>query len=513
MIIFAAASINFAQLLTMNKEILRIALPSIITNITVPLLGIVDVAITGHIGNSTMAIGAIAVGGLVFNMVYWLFNFLRMGSSGLTAQAFGRGDRAGQKRVLRMGLTVAIACGLAIFCLQRPLEWFAHWVISPSDEVWTLAVEYFRVRVWAAPAVLALFALNGWFVGMQNSRFPLYIAVGQNLINIAISYLLVFHFDMGVRGVALGTVAAQYAGLLVAWKLSTYLSTKIIDNSSTGTYERGSVDNYGKKGESYQQLDVDNCGKVEWKTFFTVNRDIFFRMICLISVTTAFTSYGSHLGDTLLAVNTLLMQLFILFSYFSDGFALAGEALVGKYYGICCNEELGMRNEDLSVSNQLQQKHSSMINSVVRRLFIWGSGVMMLFTLIYTLGGLPFLRLLSDEEAVIQAATPYLGWAIAVPACGIAAFMWDGVFIGLTATRQMFYSLLTGALLFFGLYEGGTLLLEQTQQGPENVSPALQNHLLWLSFIVYLVMRGVYLTLAWKHIRSTSSYSSSPDKA
>lgn len=459
-----------------DKEILRIALPSIVTNITVPLLGIVDVAITGHIGNSTVAIGAIAVGGLVFNMVYWLFNFLRMGSSGLTAQAYGRGDGAGQKQVLRMGLTVAVVCGLAIFALQRPLEWFAHWIIDPSDEVWELAVQYFRVRVWAAPAVLALFAMNGWFVGMQNSRFPLYIAVGQNLINIAVSYVLVFYYEMGVEGVALGTVVAQYAGLLAAWKLSTYLSTRIVDNTDSDSYKQGNVDKSGEKSISYQQ-------------FFTVNRDIFLRMICLIAVTTAFTSYGSHLGDTLLAVNTLLTQLFILFSYFSDGFALAGEAIVGKYFG------QGRPTPTLPYREGVHPG-SLAVSEVVKRLFVWGGGVTVLFTLVYSLGGLPFLHLLSDEEEVIQASAPYLPWAIAIPICGIAAFMWDGVFIGLTATRQMFFSLLIGALIFFGLYEGISAFLI-AKNGAEGVSAGTLNHVLWGAFLAYLVARGAYLSVAY----------------
>lgn len=481
----------------LNKEILQIALPSIVTNITVPLLGIVDVAITGHIGNSTVAIGAIAVGGLVFNMVYWLFNFLRMGSSGLTAQAYGRSDGEGQKQVLRIGVTVAMVCGVLILALQRPMEWLAHWIIAPSDEVWTLAVQYFRIRVWAAPAVLMLFALNGWFVGMQNSRFPLYIAVGQNLINIAVSYVLVFYYGMGVEGVAMGTVVAQYAGLIAAWKLSTYLSTKIVDNAVSGSYKQENVDKSEDKHTSYQQ-------------FFTVNRDIFLRMICLIAVTTAFTSYGSRLSDTLLAVNTLLLQLFTLFSYFSDGFALAGEALVGKYYGASLSEELGprsdkeglirlQREDEALAEGQRSEEYSAAkknINKVIKRLFAWGGGVMVLFTAIYSLGGLPFLRLLSDEEEVIQASAPYLPWAIGIPVCGIAAFMWDGIFIGLTATRQMFYSLLLGALVFFGLYEGISALII-AQNGADPVSGEALNHVLWGAFLSYLVTRGVYLSVAY----------------
>jgi len=445
----------------MHREILRIALPSIITNITVPLLGIVDLAIVGHLGNSA-AIGAIAVGGLIFNMVYWLFNFLRMGSSGLTAQAYGRADLSSVRKVLRMGLTVAIVSGLAIFCIQRPMEWVSHGIIAPTDDVWLLALRYFRIRIWAAPAVLSLFAMNGWLVGMQNSRYPLYIAVGQNLVNIAISYLLVFHFGMGVEGVALGTVIAQYAGLVGAsclcWhelKLSTPLLTKPVDNSVAESSEHPIVDNSATYTLSYQQ-------------FFTVNRDIFLRMICLISVTTAFTSIGARMGDTQLAVNSLMIQLFTLFSYFFDGFALAGEALVGKYVG---------RRDKLQ------------IDRVVWRLFGWGTGVTVLFTLLYLLAGKGIIGLLTDDPLVITAAGPYLGWAVAIPVCGMAAFMWDGIYIGVTRTLQMFLSLLLGALAFFGVFFSLRLVMSD------------QNDALWLAFLCFLAVRGLVLTLYWPGIR------------
>lgn len=452
-----------AKIRIMNKEILRISLPSIVTNITVPLLGIVDLTIVGHL-RDTAAIGAIAVGGLIFNMVYWLFNFLRMGSSGLTAQAYGRRDLPSIRKVLRMGLLVALSCGLAIFVIQRPMEWVSQWIIAPSGEVWLLAVRYFRIRIWAAPAVLSLFCMNGWLVGMQNSRYPLYIAVGQNLINIAVSYLLVFHVGMGVEGVALGTVIAQYAGLAAAaWlcrhelKLSTRLLTIDVDNSDSGSYKHPIVDNSGSCALSYQQ-------------FFTVNRDIFFRMICLISVTTAFTAYGARMGDTLLAVNTLLMQLFTFFSYFCDGFALAGEALVGKYVGAA-----GRRSAEVS--------------EVVRRLFGWGLGVVVVFTLLYITTGKGIIGLLTDDTLVVGAALPYLGWAAAIPMCGMAAFIWDGIFIGATRTRDMFLSLLIGAIVFFGLR---ALLAEML---------ADLNDALWAAFLGYLVVRGLFLTYVWNHMK------------
>lgn len=450
----------------MNREILRIALPSIVTNITVPLLGIVDLAIVGHLHDSA-AIGAIAVGGLIFNMVYWLFNFLRMGSSGLTAQAYGRCDGGSIRRVLRMGLVLSVVSGLVIILLQRAMEWMAHGIIAPSDEVWLLALRYFRVRIWAAPAVLALFAMNGWLVGMQNSRSPLLIAVVQNVVNIVVSYALVFGCGMSVEGVALGSVASQYLGLgLAAWlcrrelRLSTRFSINGVDNSPVEDCEQADVDNSAGSPLTYQQ-------------FFTVNRDIFLRMVCLIAVTTAFTSYGARMGDTLLAVNSLLMQLFTLFSYFCDGFALAGEALVGKYYGI--QKTLSVRGNGDEARGQVRR--------VVRLLFRWGGSVVVLFTLLYIIAGKDILGLLTDDALVVEAALRYLPWAAAVPLCGMAAFMWDGVFIGLTATRQMFLSLFVGAVFFFVVRWVLTFVLPDA------------NDALWLAFLGYLVVRG--LVLAW----------------
>lgn len=452
----------------MKNDILRIAIPSIVTNITVPLLGIVDLSIVGHISvtSSAAIIGAVSVGTLIFNMVYWLFNFLRMGSSGLTAQAFGRRDVSSQQRILRMGLSVALCCGFALIGLQRPIEWFAQWIIAPSAEVWALAIAYFRIRIWAAPAVLALFAMNGWLVGMQNSRYPMYIAIGQNIINIAISYVLVFCFQMGIEGVALGTVISQYAGLIAAGffcrkqrLLSTYLSTTDVDKGDFNTSQQRIVDKTTEKQASYQQSAVN----IEWKTFFTVNRDIFLRMICLIAVTTAFTAYGARMGDTLLAVNTLLMQLFTLFSYFSDGFALAGEALVGKTIG-----------------------QEEPCRPLIRRLFRWGWGVAGVFTLLYIIAGPFLLRVFTQDTAVIEAASPYLPWACAIPLCGIAAFMWDGIYIGATHTRQMFLSLMVSAIVFFVCYEGGNRWMASV------IHP---NHLLWLAFLAYLLVRGLVLQL------------------
>ncbi len=423
----------------MNRSILRIAIPSIVTNITVPLLGMVDLSIAGHIGSASV-IGAISVGGLIFNMVYWLFNFLRMGSSGLTAQAYGREDGRDERKVLRMALSVAFTCGLAIFFLQRPIEWLAHLIIEPTDDVWNLAISYFRVRVWAAPAVLALFALNGWFVGMQNSRYPMYIAIGQNIFNIVSSAILVFVFHLGIEGVALGTVLSQYLGLAISFL-------------------------FVRKIQFHAIKQENHISSISVKAFFTINADIFFRMICLIAVTTAFTSYGARQGDLLLAVNTLLIQLFILFSYFCDGFALSGEALVGKFVG----------------ANDVFSK-----KRCVRQLFVWAFAVVLLFTLIFYMGGESILRLLTDSEEVVIASQPYIPWVLLVPVTGFAAFMWDGIFIGATASRQMLYTLFLGACVFFITWY---LPL-----------PIADNHRLWLAFILYLSTRSIAQTLMARNV-------------
>ena len=382
-------------------------------------------------------------------MVYWIFNFLRFGTSGLTAQAFGRKDTAGIRNVFRMAITVAVACGATVFVLQRPIEMVSGWLIAPSDEVWNLAVSYFRIRIWAAPAVIMLFAMNGWFVGMQNSRIPMYIAIGQNIINIIGSYLLVFHFDMGIEGVALGTVISQYVGLAAAFVLWHLKYNDIFRQKST---EKGDV--------TYSQ-------------FFTVNRDMFFRMIFMLAVTCSFTAIGAREGDTLLAVNTLLMQLFILFSYFSDGFALAGEALIGKYIGALDQNKM---------------------YRCVRLLFAWAIGGTAVFTLAYLFGCNGILMLLTSDMSVVEASAPYIPWAIAIPITSFAAFAWDGIYIGATASRQMLYTLLCGAVVFFGCYFGGGYIVNHTSLIADP-SSLIDNHILWMSFIAYLAARSIAQTV------------------
>ena len=418
----------------MNKKILQLALPSIVSNITVPLLGLVDVAIVGHLGAASY-IGAIAVGGMLFNIIYWLFGFLRMGTSGMTSQALGRRDLPEVTRVLLRSVGVGLFISLALLLLQYPIRKIAFALLDTTAEVEQLATLYFRICIWGAPAVLGLYGFSGWFIGMQNSRFPMFIAITQNIVNIVASLIFVFVFGMKVEGVATGTLIAQYGGFLMAVFLWLVYYRKRL------------------KGRVGWQEIVD---KVAMRRFFQVNSDIFFRTLCLVAVTTFFTSTGARQGDTVLAVNTLLMQLFTLFSYIMDGFAYAGEALAGRY--------IGARNQ-------------SALNRMIHLLFGWGIGLSLFFTLLYGVGGKGFLSLLTNDSAVIQEAGTYFYWVLAVPLAGFAAFLWDGILIGATATRLMLYSMLVASGTFFLIYY--------------LFSGTMGNHALCMAFRTYLFLRVI----------------------
>lgn len=431
----------------MNRRILHLAIPSIVSNITVPLLGLVDVTIMGHLG-ATAYIGAIAVGGLLFNILYWNFGFLRMGTSGLTSQAYGRKDKEAEIRVLVQAVSVGLFSALAMLILQYPIERLAFRLLDTSAEVEQYAVTYFRICIWGAPAVLAQYSFTGWFIGMQNSRYPMYIAIVMNVINIVCSSCFVFLFKMKVEGVALGTVVAQYSGVMMALGFWYYNYKEL----------RGRITFKG----SLQLIAM--------RRFFAVNRDIFLRTLCLIGVTTFFTSTGARQGDVILAVNTLLMQLFTLFSYIMDGFAYAGEALSGRYVGAC---------------NLVQLKRA------VKALFCWGVGLSLVFTLLYGIGGENFLGLLTNDTVVIETAGRYFYWVLAIPLAGFAAFLWDGILIGATATRFMLWAMFVASGSFFVIYYC--------------FSGATNNHTLWLAFLVYLALRGIMQTI-WSRRVFTLKY-------
>ena len=425
-----------------DRQILQIALPSIVSNITVPLLGMIDVAIVGHMGSSVY-IGAVAVGSMIFSLVYWLFGFLRMGSSGLTSQALGQRDLPEVSRLLVRSLTIAFAIALLLIVFQVPLRWLMFWLIGPTTDVAPFATTYFYIVVWGAPAMLGLYSLSGWYIGMQNTRIPMLISIGQNVVNILASLTLVYGLGMKIEGVALGTVIAQYAGFLVAlgllWRYYGRLFRYFRGDRLFGDIHR----------------------------FFTVNRDIFLRTVCLVGVNLLFTAAGARQGAVILSVNTVMMQLYLFFSYFMDGFAYAGEALCGKAYGA---------------------RNATAFHETLRRLFLWMALVTGAYTLLYILGGHWIFSLLTDEPEVLSTSSEYLFWACLIPIAGAVAFIWDGVFVGITATRGMLVSSVVSAFLFFVVYQ---------------VSVGwIGNHGLWLAQVTYLAMRGLVQTL-WFQCKDT----------
>ncbi len=428
----------------MNRKILDLAVPNIISNISVPLLGIVDMALMGHL-ESDSYIGAIALGSLIFNFLYWGLGFLRMGTSGFTAQARGRRDLKEAIMVLSRATFIGLAASLLLILLQRPLESLSFLLLKGETRVEELAISYFRIRIWAAPAVLGQFALLGFFLGMQNARLPMVVLVSTNVINIVCNYLFVMKMGMESDGVALGTVIAQYSGLLIALFILLRYFSRLFH---------------------YWSLQAT----LQWKKlrhFLGVNRDIFIRTMCLVAVFSIFTARSassdveSEGQETILAVNSLLMQFFMFFSFLIDGFAHAAEALTGRYIG--SGERVRLKK-------------------LIRLLFIWGSGIGLFFTLLYLFGGEFLFGLLTSNREVIENSRPYYTWVVLVPLVSFTAFLWDGIFIGATAGREMRNAMLASTLLiFFPAY-----FLAGRWMG---------NHGLWLAFILFMASRGITMQL------------------
>lgn len=420
------------------RRIFALAVPSIITNITTPLLGLVDLAVVGHMGGddggSAPYIAAIAVGGSMFNMLYWLFVFLRMGTSGPTAQAIGGGDRKGAVLILARALTVAVSSGIIIVLLSRPLGELTMRFMDPDPTTQPMAMQYLLICVWGAPAVLGTYALTGWFLGMQDSRSPMWVSLAINLLNIAVSLVLVYGIGMKIAGVATGTLSAQWLGFIIAVAICV------------------------RKYSPHLPTWHDIIKWSELRKFFSVNSDIFLRTLCLVAVTMWFTRAGASQGDVMLAVNSLLMQLFILFSFFLDGFAFAGESLCGFYYGM---------------------KDSVRLRQIVKLEFLCTGILAMAFSTFYFLCGQSFLTIISSDSDVLDSACEYLPWAATVPLAGFVAFTYDAICIGTTRTRQMLWSGFLAALGFFILYF--------------SLFSILGNHALWLAFIIYLALRGITL--------------------
>lgn len=405
------------------------------------MLGLVDVAIVGHMGNSVY-IGAIAIGSMIFNVICWIFGFLRMGASGMTSQAYGAGDQRLMADILIRSLSVGFLISVLFILFQPLVRWLAMTGMSPTADILPYACQYFDICIWALPAMLCLFGLNGWFIGMQNTRIPMYVSLFQNVVNILGSLTFVYVFGMKVEGVALGTLVAQYSGLLLSLIILSRKYKEVLKLCTLRAVKDGTG----------------------MRRFFVVNRDIFIRNLFLVSVNFAFTAIGARQGAVVLAVNTLMYQFFTLYSYVMDGFAYAGEAIGGKYYGA-----RDMKNFHLSV----------------RCLFKWGAALCVAYTLLYYIAGMQLMNLLSDNPSVISASAEYMPWVYLLPLAGMAAFIWDGLYIGITDSRGMLISLLVSAVVFFII---SFVFFNY-----------YHNHALWLALISYLTARGIVQTVLWRN--------------
>lgn len=421
----------------MNRKILRLAIPNIISNLSVPLLGAVDTALIGHL-NEVYYLGAIAVGGMIFNFIFWGFGFLRMGTTGITAQAFGEENRTESVMTLSRALCVAGVFSLLILLLQAFIVDLGFLLIDTSPEVERYTRIYFSIRIYTAPATLGLYAINGWFLGMQNARYPMIVTVALNALNIFLDIFFIYSLNMNVDGVAWGTLIARYFGIVLAAGLLWY---KYRDWISEYVHEK--------------LLDLEPL-----KKFFSVNRDIFLRTLCLIFTFSFFTAKSATFGDVVLAANTILLQLWMIVSYGIDGFAFAAESLIGRYTG--------------------SREHKK-VKEAVKYCLGWGMGIGITASTVYWLFDVSILKLFTDQQPVITAALLVFGWTIAGPAVSSFCYIWDGIFIGATATVPMRNSMLFATVLvFLPVYFIAV--------------PYLGNHAIWLAMTTFMIARGVALS-------------------
>lgn len=417
----------------MNKEILRLAIPNIISNISVPLLSTVDTALMGRLSASHL--GAVGIGAMIFNFIYWNFGFLRMGTTGITAQAFGRQSEKDMIDTLGRAMLIAISVGFLLILLQWGLNAASQFFMQVQPEQQSFVSTYLYIRIWAAPATLGLYAFTGWFFGMQNANFPLAITVLGNIFNIVLSYVFVVNLGMGVAGVAWGTVIAQYLGLTFAIGLFLVKYRYLLDNFKVRAL-------------------------LQWEklqSFLRINADIFIRTFLLTLAFAFFYSKSSGEGELILAANIILLQFVNWMSYGIDGFAFASESLVGKYRGA----------EDKTQTYR-----------AIRLSFIWGMGLALVYSLVYASLGQQLLRIFTDETPVINEARTYLFWLILFPIVSTPCYIWDGIFIGLTASQAM-RNLMIGAIsiFFLSFFSLGNLW---------------ENHGLWFTLTIFMLARGAF---------------------
>jgi len=416
-----------------NHDVWRIAAPMMLSNISVPLLGMVDTGVTGHL-DSPFYLGAVAIGSTIFGFLYAGFNFLRMGTTGITAQHFGAENGDGLKIALGQALVVATAVAIVLIVLQVPIATLSMKALGPGPDVEYFTNQYFFIRIWSAPATLANYALIGWFLGLQNARVPLYIVLAINLTNIVLDLFFVLVLDMTVDGVAAASVIAEFTGVLVGGIFAV---------------------RYLRRHSGHMLISHLVTWK-EYAAFFAVNAHLLVRTMALMFSFAFVTAAGARMGGLVLAANAVLINMMHLMAYALDGFAHAAEAMVGK--------AVGARN-------------IAALRQAVRLTLRWSLYVSVAFSVFFYIGGSFIIRLLTDLPDVIDVTLIYLPWMIVMPLVGVWSYLYDGVFVGATRAREMRDIMLISTFVVFipSWY----------------VFRFLENHGLWLALALFLASRGI----------------------
>ncbi len=431
---------------SLNRKIVQMTVPTVVSNISVPLLGLCDTAVAGHMGDASYLAG-MAIGSVMVTTMYWLFSFLRAGTSGLTATHYGADDKEGMGVSLRNSVMLALGIGLLLMAVQAPMLGVLQKAMGATPETTALSGEYFSICIRGAIPMMLLTALTGWFIGMQSTATAMAVNIGMSLLNVVATLTLVYGFGMGYKGIASGTVTAQWVTLipaiLLAWRLCR------------------------KNGITFGKTHTASQGwKGEWKAMLNVNSNLFFRSACLIALTLMLYAFSARLGDVEVSANAVINQMFLFFSYFMDGFAFTGEALTGRYNGA---------------------HDYVMLRKSIIALLKWTVGVTLVFVAIYSIALPVVVRLLSDSEKVALCVEECRIWVALLPVAGAMAFIYDGFYIGLTKTRPMLISTLCGVGLFAILI----YTLSHTQW------------ILWMAFTCYLAMRSAILILLFPKLHKS----------
>jgi len=436
--------------MTAHQNVWRIAGPLIISNLTVPLLGIVDTAVVGHL-DEAYHVGAVAIGAVIFGVVFWGFGFLRMGTTGITAQAYGKGDHQELRATLCRALLLAIGFSLLILVLQVPIASLAFYWLDGSELVEQQANVYYDIRVFSAPATLMNYALLGWFLGMQNARMPLYIMLMVNIVNMILDVIFVMLWNYGANGVAWASLIAEYTGVLFAF----WLVRKEL-RRFPGEWPMASLRRKDKLRE-----------------MISINKNIFIRNLCLMFSLAFFTAQGARFGDVVLAANAVLFHFQTLMAYGLDGFAHAAEALVGKAIG---------------------GKNRVAYYDVIKTSSFWAVIVSVGFSLVYYFAGPALISMMTDIEAVRREAMYYLPWVVFLPLVSVWSFLFDGIYIGAMRAKEMRNTMLLSTFMVF--LPAWYLLLP------------LGNHGLWLAFMLFILARGISMAVLFNRIAVRSEFNS-----